>query len=112
MNPSFELDIRDWLARYLAGEVSLSEFRQWFVPATWDIELGDDPAAARLSYDLELRFAEFSNGHWTEEQLKSLLRPEVESYTVGKPQVITGTVVQPSTSLPARVGIQFAAAHG
>lgn len=77
----FDLGIREKLAKYLAGEISLSTFQEWFVPRAWNIEKRD-PAAVELAHEIDLRLAEFSNGDWTEEELKSKLRPLATNYTV------------------------------
>lgn len=80
--PFLDLAIREQLARYLAGEISLPEFQEWFVPRAWNIEKQGSPAAGDLAHEVELRLAEFSNGDWTEDELKSKLRPLVTHYTV------------------------------
>lgn len=69
--------IRSLLARYLRGEMSLHQFDEWFVPATWDVEKTGDQATIDLTYENVLRLAESSNGDCTESELKSLLRPLV-----------------------------------
>jgi hypothetical protein len=59
--------LRDRLRRYV-------EFDRWFVPATADVDRMDDPETTDLAYEVLLRLAEFSNGDWTETELKDLLR--------------------------------------
>jgi hypothetical protein len=66
--------LRDRLRRYVVGELSLVEFDRWFVPATADVDRMDDPETTDLAYEVLLRLAEFSNGDWTETELKDLLR--------------------------------------
>jgi hypothetical protein len=73
MSPSNDREIRRWLAAYLAGEISLSAFEDWFVPATWDLHRSDDPVPNALAGEIKLRLAEFSSGHWTEDELKERL---------------------------------------
>lgn len=77
-----DLEIRSQLAKYLAGQSSLSAFQEWFVPRAWNIEKRADPAAVELVHEIDLRLAEFSNGDWTEEELRSKLRPLAMHYTV------------------------------
>lgn len=99
-----DIEIREQLARYLANEISLEEFQGWFVPATWNVEQTNNPIAAELAHEIELRLAEFSNGHWTEDDLRSLLGPLVENYTV---RVSFGTASPGSSvSLPTSTGAQ------
>ncbi len=75
MSPSLASEIRDHLARYVEGELSLSALDEWFVPATWDVDRTADRVAIDLTYEIVLRLAEYSNGDCTEQELKALLRP-------------------------------------
>lgn len=68
-------EIRVWLARYLAGEITLRAFRTWFVPATWGIRADASPAAWKISAKITHRLAEYSRGDWAEAELKGLLQP-------------------------------------
>lgn len=67
MNLELELGIRRELVRYLAGEVALADLRNWFDAETWG-------AGSGLSADVDLLFAEYSSGDWTEEELRLRLR--------------------------------------
>ncbi len=49
--------IRRRLSRYLAGRITLRQFRAWFFPATWDVE-------SHLAATISLRLAEYTSGHW------------------------------------------------
>jgi hypothetical protein len=80
MTGAIDLEIRDWLARYLNGDLSLHQFEDWFVPVAWNIEQTKNPKANELAGEVELRLAEFSNGHWTEAELRSRLEPLVSIY--------------------------------
>lgn len=93
MFASLEFKIREQLAAYLAGEISLSEFEDWFFSETWDIDQTSDLALTNLVYGIKLRWAEFSNGDWTESEFRSLLRSLLEKHEViTQPvQVIYGT---------------------
>ena len=83
MSAELELDIHNHLVRYLSGEISLDEFRDWFDPATWEVDPVGATSASQLAGEVELRLAEFSNGHLTEEDLRAKLRPLVESINSG-----------------------------
>lgn len=80
MEPSLAAAIRDQLARYLKGEASLREFEEWFTAHTWDVDRIGDQEAQDLTYEIELRLAEFTNGHWTEDDLRRLFQPLVETF--------------------------------
>lgn len=77
MSTPREIAIRGRLARYVAAETSLDEFKDWLVGETWDIEQRGDPAAERLAYRIKHRFAEQSGGHVTEDDTRRLLQPLV-----------------------------------
>lgn len=53
------LEIRQQLTRLLAGEVSLDEFQDWFVPCTWNIHLTGDTEARELAYEIKGVLAEY-----------------------------------------------------
>ena len=61
------------LARYIRGSMSLDAFEQWLIPATWDVEKVGNTALIDLVSQIKLRLAEFSNGHWTEKELREQL---------------------------------------
>lgn len=82
MQYPLDYEIRDHLAAYLASEISLHDFEEWFFPKTWNVDSLDDPALIDLVYEIKLDWAEFSNGDWTEEQLRDMLRPLVENYKI------------------------------
>jgi len=43
MQSSLDREIREHLARYFAGEISLRQFEEWFAPRAWDIHQVADP---------------------------------------------------------------------
>lgn len=93
MSASLEFKIRERLAAYLAGEILLHEFEEWFFSETWDIDKANDLALTNLVYGIKLRWAEFSNGDWTDNEFRSLLRSLLEKHElIATPiQVLYGT---------------------
>ncbi len=73
MSDTLDFNIRQQLADYLAGNIALGQFEDWFFAETWNIDEADDQALANLVYDIKLRLAEFSHGDWTEAELRSML---------------------------------------
>jgi len=67
------MDLENKLKDYIAGDITLSEFEGWFVPAYWNIHHRRDDDLSQIVYEIELRLAEYSNGDWSEEELKGLL---------------------------------------
>jgi hypothetical protein len=63
-------EIRFRLADWLAGDRSLDEFDDWFVPATWDIHNSGDSEAEVLTDEIELRLSEYTDGVLSPEDLK------------------------------------------
>lgn len=78
MKSSLYLTIQEQLRRFVGDELTLDAFRDWFTPATWDIDGSDNEDACELSYEIEHRLAEFTHGDWDEQELKLLLRPFAE----------------------------------
>lgn len=80
MTHGIDLEIRTRLGQYLGGEISLHEFEDWFIPTAWGILRTANGGLAELVGEIELRLAEFSNGHWTEPELRAKLEPLVSIY--------------------------------
>lgn len=72
-------DIREKLARYLADEIPLAEFEDWFVQSTWDVRKQENQELREAVHSIELRLSEFSSGHLTEQALRKELKPFVTS---------------------------------
>lgn len=75
-----ESQIRFWLARFLAREVSLECFEDWFVQQSWDMHQDSEPNAQKVVASIELRLAEYTNGHLSEDDLRDELRPFASIY--------------------------------
>lgn len=82
MNPSLDNEIRERLASYLAGEISLEDFEDWFVSASWNVSQSKNQAAINMVYEIELWLSEYSDGFRSKDELRNLLRPFVEKYNV------------------------------
>jgi len=65
-----ELELRQELARYLKGQCKLKDFEDWFVPRSWDFNRNTNPSLQKLVSQIELSIAEFSNGDWSEVELR------------------------------------------
>ena len=63
------------LQKYLFGETSFSEFHDWFVPFTWS----PPKSVVTLARTIELRIAEYTASHCSENELKQVLRKELEN---------------------------------
>lgn len=78
----FDHEIREHLARYLAGEITLQAFEDWFVPASWNVHRSGNDEAARLTYEIEAVLLQAAAERWPEQRVKDRLAPFVENYTV------------------------------
>ncbi len=110
MNPSLDNDVRDKLGSYLLGEISLEDFREWFIPVLCVVDDSHNHAAINMVYEIELRLVEFSNDYWSENELKNLLRPIVENYyiEIDGPNLVLGSnaqLVEWSMMLPSLDGL-------
>ncbi|MCA9879944.1 MAG: hypothetical protein KC442_19250 [Thermomicrobiales bacterium] len=77
-----ETSIRRQLSQHLAGALALSEFTDWFVGASWGIDLQDDPGAANLTYAIELALAERTDNVLTADELTATLRELAQGRTL------------------------------
>lgn len=106
MKPSLHHELNDRLSRYLAGQIDLSEFHDWFIPASWDID-AESQQFKRLAHRLQLLLAEFSNGDRDEQDLRnnfwSLLERASVTVTIGQ-----GLPASSSTSVTSQVVVPAA----
>jgi len=76
-----ESQIRDKLFDYLTREITLNDFEDWLVFQSWNMHHDSDDAAQRLVGAIELRLAEYSDDHLSddalERELKGLIAPSV-----------------------------------
>lgn len=90
MTDSLTRAIEARLQRYLAGADSLAEFEAWLVPETWDLSPQSDHAAHDLATAITLRIAEFTNGDWTEDELRDALAGLYPAVTITSTGVVKG----------------------
>jgi hypothetical protein len=116
MSDTLDFKIRQQLADYLAGNISLRQFEDWFFAETWDIEEAANQALMNLVYEIKLRLAEFSHGDWTEVELRSMLHSILEKHVIAvgntsspyQPQVSYGTT---SKNYPMSMPIVYSGQH-
>jgi hypothetical protein len=77
---ALDLEIRRRVVSYLAGNQSLREFEDWFVPEAWSGVESQDHASLELIPRIELTLAEHSNGHLSEGDLREDLSKAIEFY--------------------------------
>ena len=66
-------ELQTHLARYLDNASTLEEFRDWFDDETWGLAAEPDSPVRRMAGEIELRIAEFTNGHLAEAELRGQL---------------------------------------
>lgn len=104
MSASLSCEIRAKMYEYLLEQIPLSKFQDWFTPATWDVERSGDLDAIELAHDIALLFAEYSNGDWTEAEIRDTLGRMTVHCTAGtgmRVQTGTASVVIPSWGAPS-----------
>lgn len=109
MLEELDLEIFRYLAAYLAGEISLEQFRDWFDASAWQSEKSSDEAA-QVTSTVELRLAEYSNGHWTENELREQLFEVVRASpellkSLAQLQIATGST---SVTVSPQFQVQYA----
>jgi hypothetical protein len=82
MTSRVDFEIRKQLIRYLSGQISLNTFQEIFIPIIWDIDKKENKNVKKLSNRIILRLAEYSNGDWSEQELKDLFRPMVGNFNI------------------------------
>jgi len=67
------------IIQYLDGEISLTQFEDWFLPNFGRIISLPDCPPRELAGDIQLALAEMSNGDRTEAEMKGLIREILQS---------------------------------
>ena len=81
-----ELEVRDRLAAYVADKISLGEFLDWFLPTTWNVHQPDDLSLMDLIGEIELYWAEYTNGHRSDQELRDMFKPLGGRFAMCSPQ--------------------------
>jgi hypothetical protein len=69
---SFDLQIREQISRYRAGQIDVDALETWLSAIAWDIDQ-EPPATRQLAFKA-LRFvSEAANGDWTEDEIRENL---------------------------------------
>lgn len=79
MAPSLSSSIRDQITALLDDQISLFDFQDWLVGATWDVEQHADPDAADLAYSSKLALAELSRGDISQGAFRQRMRELVDT---------------------------------
>jgi hypothetical protein len=91
MIQTVDLEVRERLGEYVEGRSTLRQFQEWFIPIAWHVSGPNPNPTDDLSSMVELALAEFSNGHWTEQELKEILGGLPYIVTIGNPQGLAAT---------------------
>lgn len=65
MTTTLDNAIREHIYRFLAGDLELQAFEDWFVSAVWDVVGEANPNLTALIGSVELALAEYTSGHAT-----------------------------------------------
>jgi hypothetical protein len=65
-------EVREELTKFLAHAQTLDALNEWLSRNTWNLHR-ESSAVKELVGAIELRLAEFSNGHWDEKELREHL---------------------------------------
>jgi hypothetical protein len=79
MADSLTADIRERVTAFLAGELTRTQFQDWLVANTWDVEQRGDPQATDLTYEIKLALAEHSRGDISWAELQDRLRDAIKT---------------------------------
>ncbi len=75
-----DIEIREQLANFLSGSLSLEQFEDWLVQNSWNMHKDADDVAQHLASEIELRLSEHSSGHLSDSALRNELLPFVTKY--------------------------------
>lgn len=70
---ALDREMREHISGYLEDRLSLRDFRTWFILQTEQIDLRHASPLRDLYGEIELRLAEYTSDHLTEQELRELL---------------------------------------
>lgn len=73
IKPLNAIQIREQLAIFLDGHISLSAFEDWLVQNTWNVHQSGSVAAEDLTFAVEESLSAYSSKHISEVELRSEL---------------------------------------
>ena len=79
MADSLAVGIRERVTAYLAGDLTRSQFQEWLVANTWDVEQRGDPQATDLTSEIKLALAEHGRGDINRTELHNRLRDAIKA---------------------------------
>jgi len=103
--------IREKVAQYLTGGISLDQFEDWLVQSSWNMHRGSDAQSQKLASAIELRLAEHSSGHLSEVDLRAELSGFVTKYVINAflnsagHQQLTAAISLGSSNEPVNVNL-------
>ena len=75
-----EAEIRERVAAFLTGELTLDDFEDWLAQNTWNLQPEGNEHSYRMTHAIEHRLFLYSDNQLNEEGLRDELRPFVERY--------------------------------
>ena len=78
-------EIRKQILNFLRDDIDIEQFDDWMVENSWNIHERGDIATQRLCFAIELKLAEYSAGHLSENALKQELLPLMIPYETTSP---------------------------
>jgi hypothetical protein len=94
--------IRNELAFYIAGVISLDNFEDWFAMQSWNVEHEGSKAAEDLTYEIEACLTEYMSRFISEKQLRKQLQQLIYAETkTAEISVGQGYLPQPQFTVTA-----------
>jgi hypothetical protein len=80
MESAFASDLRAHLARLFQEELSVAEFRQWFMSAWWSAEISASDSELRLGSRIENLVYILDSDEWSDDQFRASLADETADF--------------------------------
>lgn len=80
MESAFASDLRGHLERLFQNELSVAEFRQWFMSAWWSAEAAASDSEFRLGSRIENLVYILDAGEWSEDRFRASLSEETADF--------------------------------
>lgn len=112
MADSLALTLREHVIAYLVDDISLPDFQDWLVGATWEVEDRGEPQAIEMTYEIKLALAEYGQGDINLRELREQLSDLVATANIADVEVNEGIVITfDTTSTPVTASLESQTVH-
>ena len=85
-------------SEFVDGKVSLRQFEEWFVPATWSVHRANDQVAESLADEIDLSISEHTDGLLSIDELRLEFANTIRPFAPAVPRIFDGSPMMTTSS--------------